>query len=79
MKTNEASGAASGGPGADADTDTYDAATVEQALAIQADAGTASAVEYLKAHDVEGSVIEQVLSSDIPAPAALAENERSHE
>lgn len=41
--------------------------TVEEARAIQLDAGTTSAVEFLKARDVEGSVIEQVLEEELPA------------
>lgn len=45
-----------------------DAATVEQARAIQLAAGTPSAVEFLKARDVEASVIEQVLAAELPAP-----------
>lgn len=42
-----------------------DKATVAAARAIQADAGTTSAVEYLKALDVEASVIEDILADDI--------------
>lgn len=42
-----------------------DAATVAAARAIQADAGTTSAVEYLKALDVEASVIEHILVGEI--------------
>ena len=45
-----------------------DSATAEAARAIQADAGTPSAVEYLKARDVEGSVIERLLAGELPAP-----------
>ena len=40
-------------------------ATVAAARAIQADAGTTSAVEYLKALDVEASVIEDILADEI--------------
>ena len=43
-----------------------DSATVEEARAIQLQAGTPSAVEFLKARDIEGSVIEQVLIDDLP-------------
>lgn len=43
-----------------------DPATAMQARAIQLHAGTPSAVEYLKARDVEGSVIEQVLAPEVP-------------
>ena len=43
-----------------------DAQTVEAARAIQLDAGTPSAVEFLKARDVEGSVIAQVLKKELP-------------
>lgn len=42
-----------------------DKATVAAARAIQADAGTTSAVEYLKALDVEASVIEDILADEI--------------
>jgi len=50
-----------------------DAQTVEAARAIQLDAGTPSAVEFLKARDVEGSVIAQVLKKELPEgqPPAL--------
>lgn len=48
--------------------DPLDPATVLQARAIQLHAGTPSAVEYLKARDVEGSVIERLLADDLPAP-----------
>jgi len=51
--------------------DPLDPATAMQARAIQLQAGTPSAVEYLKALDVEASVIEQVLGDDLPrAPRA---------
>ena len=43
-----------------------DNATVVQALAIQAEAGTPSAVEYLKARDIEASAIEAILSGGKP-------------
>jgi len=42
-----------------------DTATAAAARAIQADAGTTSAVEYLKALGVEASVIEDILASEI--------------
>jgi len=45
-----------------------DQGTVDQARAIQLDAGTPSAVEYMKSHGVEGSLIEQVLAEELPAP-----------
>jgi len=45
-----------------------DAPTLDEARAIQLDAGTPSAVEFLKARDVEASVIEQVLAEELPAP-----------
>jgi hypothetical protein len=50
-----------------------DAQTVEAARAIQLDASTPSAVEFLKARDVEGSVIAQVLKKELPEgqPPAL--------
>jgi hypothetical protein len=50
-----------------------DAQTAAAARAIQLDAGTPSAVEFLKARDVEGSVIEQVLNKELPEglPPAL--------
>lgn len=44
----------------------YDNATVLQALAIQAEAGTPSAVEYLKARNIEASAIEAILSGARP-------------
>jgi hypothetical protein len=37
--------------------------SVQQALLIQADVGSISAVEYLKAHDVNSDVISRVLTS----------------
>lgn len=49
------------------DLPAVDARTVEEARAIQLDAGTPSAVEFLKARDVEASVIEQVLEEELPA------------
>ncbi len=50
-----------------------DAQTAAAARAIQLDAGTPSAVEFLKARDVEGSVIAQVLKKELPEgqPPAL--------
>lgn len=45
-----------------------DASIRNEARAIQLAAGTPSAVEFLKARDVEASVIEQVLAADLPAP-----------
>ncbi len=50
-----------------------DLAVFSEARAIQRDAGTPSAVEYLKAREVEGKVIEQVLgdeSFDATMPAS---------
>ena len=45
--------------------DPANTATAAAARAIQADAGTTSAVEYLKALGVEASVIEDILANDI--------------
>lgn len=36
---------------------------IDLALAIQARVGTVSAVEYLKAHDIDGATISRVLTS----------------
>lgn len=47
--------------------DPADTATAAAARAIQADAGTTSAVEYLKALGVEASVIEDILANEIGA------------
>ena len=44
----------------------YDNSTVLQALAIQAEAGTPSAVEYLKAQNIEACAIEAILSGARP-------------
>jgi hypothetical protein len=44
---------------------TAETAAVQQALRIQASLGTASAVEYLKAHGVEHAIIRKVLSSHL--------------
>lgn len=41
----------------------YDAHTVERAVKIQRSLSTLGAVEYLKAHGVEGTVIYRVLTS----------------
>ena len=45
-----------------------DSATMRAARAIQAHAGTPSAVEYLKARDFAGRVIARVLADELPAP-----------
>ena len=56
----------------------YDAQTVERALKVQRSANTTSAVEFLKACGVEGSVIYRVLSNggrrdlgDAPGPEEI--------